>query len=394
MFNKSEWKTVKLGDVALEVKMSGRFPFEERYTRLIGLEHIDPGDLHIHRFDEISEETTFTKLFHKGQILFGRRRAYQKKAAVAEFDGVCSGDITVIESNGSIDPLYLPFVIQNDTFFDYAVTQSAGSLSPRVKWADISKFEFSLPPLYQQRRIADLLWSADDVACSYNDALNNALVLKKSIFESYVKSDQKDVNSIVWRSIPSGWSLRKLDEVGDVAYGISEAVSGNTDASIGWPILTGANITLDSSLDLRKLVYIEPPKNERFVLKKGDILFNWRSGSKEHVGKTAIFNLNGNWTHASFILRIRVFDDIVSNNFLNYLIGYMKEKGMFGGATTQQINFKLNASTLRNLDVVIPPHDIQAEIVGRMTEIEDLIFSLQRTKEHMIACRTGLIELR
>ena len=83
---------VRLGDVAREVR---KRTLEGSDLPTVGLEHLDPGEIELTRWDE-GVETTFTKEFEKGQVLFGRRRAYLHKAVVAPFDGVCSGDITEI----------------------------------------------------------------------------------------------------------------------------------------------------------------------------------------------------------------------------------------------------------------------------------------------------------
>lgn len=136
---------VLLGDVAKEHKETckGR---KNSYP-VVGLEHLIPEDVTLSQWDDDSENT-FTKLFRKGNVLFGRRRAYLKKAVVAPFDGICSGDITVIEANPDrLLPELLPFIIQNDSFFDYAVGKSAGSLSPRVKWEHLRNYEFELPAM-------------------------------------------------------------------------------------------------------------------------------------------------------------------------------------------------------------------------------------------------------
>jgi hypothetical protein len=74
--------------------------------------------------------------------------------------------------------------------------------------------------------------------------------------------------------VPSGWNLVPINSVATVAYGISEAVASNRDASIGWPIITGANITLAGTLNLEKRVYIEKPTKSEFILQKGDLLLN------------------------------------------------------------------------------------------------------------------------
>ena len=128
-------------------------------------------------------DNTFTKMFRKGNVLFGRRRAYLKKAAVAPFDGICSGDITVIEAiPDRILPELLPFIIQNDDLFDFAVGKSAGSLSPRVKWEHLKNYEFELPDMDKQRELAELLWSMDATKKSYQKLIAATDELVKSQF--------------------------------------------------------------------------------------------------------------------------------------------------------------------------------------------------------------------
>ncbi|MDR0455045.1 MAG: restriction endonuclease subunit S [Deferribacteraceae bacterium] len=160
---------VKFGDVAKESREMLRG--SKRGLPIVGLEHLIPCELLLTAWD-IDNDNTFTKIFRKKQMLFGRRRAYLKKAAVAPFDGICSGDITVIEAiPNKLLPELLPFIIQNDTFFDYAVGKSAGSLSPRVKWEHLSHFEFYLPSLDEQRKLAELLWSANAAKEAYKKLL-------------------------------------------------------------------------------------------------------------------------------------------------------------------------------------------------------------------------------
>ena len=149
---------MKLGDIARESRET--FKGDKTGVPIVCLEHLIPQELTFSSYD-VDTDNTFTKVFRKGQILFGRRRAYLKKAAVADFDGICSGDITVIEAiPGKMEKDLLPFIIQNDALFDYAVSRSAGGLSPRVKWEQLADYEFDLPPLEEQKVLADKLWVA------------------------------------------------------------------------------------------------------------------------------------------------------------------------------------------------------------------------------------------
>lgn len=180
---------VCLGDVANERKENCKT--NEYDDHIVGLEHLIPQEVILTQWAE-NMETTFTKVFHKGDVLFGRRRAYLKKAAVAPFDGICSGDITVIEAKpNKIVPELLPFIIQNDNFFDYAVEKSAGSLSPRVKWSHLQNYEFELPDLNKQRELAELLWAAEETRCAYKKIIdaNNKII---NVF--FMKNQKQNIN--------------------------------------------------------------------------------------------------------------------------------------------------------------------------------------------------------
>jgi len=177
---------VKLGDVATESRET--ISENRQGLPIVGLEHLTPNELTLSTWD-IDTVNTFTKLFRKGQMLFGRRRAYLKKAAIAPFDGICSGDITVIEAiPDKILPELLPFIIQNDNFFDFAIGKSAGSLSPRVKWEHLRLFEFNLPLFPEQRKLTDLLWAVNTTREAYKKLLNLTEEIVKSRFYGWVKN--------------------------------------------------------------------------------------------------------------------------------------------------------------------------------------------------------------
>ncbi len=157
------WRMVRFGDVVRDVNEAERDPLAAGLERYVGLEHLEPENLHIKRWGLLAEDAvSFTKRFRRGQVLFGKRRAYQRKVAVAEFDGICSSDILTFEpKSGDLLPDLLPFVVQSDGFFDHALGTSSGSLSPRTRWSQLKGYESPLPPLGKQRPIAELLRAAD-----------------------------------------------------------------------------------------------------------------------------------------------------------------------------------------------------------------------------------------
>ena len=151
---------------------------------------------------------TFTSVFQPGQVLFGKRRAYQRKVAVADFSGVCSGDIYVLETKDAhvLLPELLPFICQTDAFFDHAVGTSAGSLSPRTNWTSLADFEFALPTIDQQVLLVETLKSAGHLVEARKDTLNRLRTLARSKLDLDF-SDQ------------STWTRDRIANIGNVQLG-------------------------------------------------------------------------------------------------------------------------------------------------------------------------------
>ena len=192
---------VTLGDVAIESRET--YKGDKSGMPIVGLEHLIPEDVVLSLWDR-DKENTFTKMFRKGDMLFGRRRAYLKKAAQAPFDGICSGDITVIRAKEDrLIPELLPFIIQNDVLFDFAVGKSAGSLSPRVKWENLKNYKFELPPLPEQKKLAEALWAINDTLQAYQKLLIETDELVKSQFIEMFGELGKD---------DKGWGITTLGE--------------------------------------------------------------------------------------------------------------------------------------------------------------------------------------
>lgn len=168
LFDRTGWKRLRFGEVVDNCNETCE-PAETGMERFVAMEHLEPGSLHVGSWGIVADGTTFTRRCRPGEVLFGKRRAYQRKVAVAEFEAVVSGDIYVLASKDTqrLLPELLPFLCLSERFFQHAVGTSAGSLSPRTNWSSLASFEFDLPPLDQQRRIAEILWAVDEVNVQY-----------------------------------------------------------------------------------------------------------------------------------------------------------------------------------------------------------------------------------
>lgn len=217
--DKTSWIPVKFGDVVFEPKESTNNPVKDGIEHVVGLEHIDTENIHLNNSASIEESTTFSKRFAVGDVLFGRRRAYLKKAAQASFNGICSGDITVFRAKENLMPELLPFIVNNEKFFDYAIKHSAGGLSPRVKFKDLANYEFLLPPKDQQSKLSELLWAIDEVIEREKGVLEENSKLKASISNNFLLGKNVSEGSYQkspYGPIPSSWSLINLYDLRDI----------------------------------------------------------------------------------------------------------------------------------------------------------------------------------
>ncbi len=196
LFDRTGWKRVRFGDVVENLNETCE-PAEAGLERFVAMDHLEPGSLHVRSWGNVADGTTFTRRSRPGQVLFGKRRAYQRKVAVAEFEAVVSGDIYVLAPKDTqrLLPELLPFLCLSERFFQHAVGTSAGSLSPRTNWSSLASFEFDLPPLDQQRRIAEILWAVDESIQSSGQLHVSLLTARRAFFDDELKQGTAKVPS-------------------------------------------------------------------------------------------------------------------------------------------------------------------------------------------------------
>jgi type I restriction enzyme S subunit len=209
-----------------------------------------------------------------GQTLFGKRRAYQRKVAYAEFDAICSGDIYTFEADETqLLGEFLPFLVQSNAFFDRALGTSAGSLSPRTNWRDLTNFEFHLPTLDEQKRFADLLW---------------AIEVHRHSAKSLARSARTAVVELIRQQLGHESVHQRVDQLGEVQLG-----QRRTPKSVSGPMmkryLRVANVG-ENELLLDDVLEMDfSASGEKLRLRPGDILLN-EGQSIELVGRAAMFN--------------------------------------------------------------------------------------------------------
>lgn len=184
------WKIWRFDQIATNVNVRIDNPSESGMEHYVGLEHLDPDSLRIRRWGSPSDVEAGKLFFKAGDIIFAKRRAYQRKLGVAEFDGICSAHAMVLRAKPEVVlPEFLPFFMQSDLFMNRAVEISVGSLSPTINWKTMALQEFALPPIKEQKRIAELLSSIRNSIDVYDNALKAAKQLLDSFSARHFSND-------------------------------------------------------------------------------------------------------------------------------------------------------------------------------------------------------------
>ena len=272
----SGWRMVQFGDVVRDIKESERNPLEAGLDRYIGLEHIEPENLHIKEWGDLTQDdVSFTKRFREGQVLFGKRRAYQRKVALAEFDGICSSDILTFEpKDDSLTPELLPFIVQSHSFFNHALGTSSGSLSPRTRWSQLKDFVFPLPPTDKQREIAETLVAAKECVGRHACVVSTVERSWQALMDSVIPGPESDHSD----------SVKTLQDVCEMQNG-RPFPSKNYEES-GYKLLRPGNLAPGGRLDWSEgaTVYLgseHVENNPDHIVRPGDVVINLTAQSLE-----------------------------------------------------------------------------------------------------------------
>ena len=372
---------VTLGDVATERRETCRGD-KARYP-VVGLEHLTPEEIALTAWDDGSENT-FTKLFQKGDILFGRRRAYLKKAAITPFDGICSGDITVIEAKpDNILPELLPFVIQNDAFFDFAVGKSAGSLSPRAKWEHLKDYEFNLPAMDEQRKLACALWAINGTIEAYKKLLAATDELVKSQFIEMFGDPETN---------PKLWKKAQYEDICSIITDGEHATPRRCEKGI---YLLSARNVLTHRLSFDNVDYIDDEEykriSQRIIPQAGDILISC-SGT---VGRACVVPSGLKFQMVRSVALLR-FDDCMIPDFMEQLISMPYTQKQIDASKSQTSQANLFQGKIQKLEAIVPPKTMQEQFCdfSRQTdkskfELEQALKAAKATYKSIIAENLG-----
>ncbi|MBO6180047.1 MAG: restriction endonuclease subunit S [Selenomonadaceae bacterium] len=357
-------------------------PTEQDRFNYIGLEHLDSGSLSVSRWGSDVAPKGEKLLMHKGDVLFGKRRAYQKKVAIAPFDGIFSAHGMVLRPNEEIiDKDSFPMFISSDYFLDAAIALSVGSLSPTINWRDLARQEFELPPLDKQRELADVLWSIEDTRTAYQELVTATEELVKSRF---IEMFGDPVTN------PMGWEKRKLIDVCDKITDGTHFSPESYDKG-EYKYVTAKNIK-EGGFDFSNITYVTEEIHREIYNRcnpvYGDVLY-----IKDGVttGIAMVNTLHEEFSLLSSVALIKQQRDILNGAFLCGVLNnsnmYKMIRSMMGGAAIT----RLTVAKIKPFQIILPPIAIQNKFADFVQLADKSKSALQQSIDNIHALKAALI---
>jgi len=394
--DKSNWSKVNFGDVAIQMKGTvNRDNTDLRYY--VKGEHMNSEDVHIREFGELTDEylgPAFIRHFKEGDILYGSRRTYLKKVAVAHFEGITSNTTFVINAKENvIDKRLLPFLMLSDKFTEHSIMHSKGSVNPYINWKDLANYEFLLPPKEQQAELAELLWAMDTVIEKDLEVLERLEDDIQNIFLSKIIDFNIEGLTItgILDNLNKNLGLGLLKDFGTFLKG--KGIPKDDVIESGIPCIRYGEIYTSHHIVIRKFrsFISEEVASTSFQLNKGDIVFAGSGETITEIGKSVCF-VNDFEAYAggdTIIFRpdSNKINSVYLSYLLNSLISRLQLNKMGTGATVAHIY----PEDLKKIRIPVFDISIQNEIAAEMETIFKSIDQLKSKLQSSKALQKALI---
>ncbi|GAA2314646.1 hypothetical protein Scani_48160 [Streptomyces caniferus] len=383
--DKTPWKRVRLGDVIRRSRTQADAATGD-VDRYVGGGHIDSDSLTIERFGDVDDGqmgSTFTYLFKPGQILFVSARPYLRKSGVVNFSGVVADKTYVLDAlpeNGLLQE-FLPFILNSDHFVAYATAEASGSMNPRLLWGRMQRYEFHLPPLDEQKPLADLLWALERHRTELDDQV--------SAIESALQCFLADS----FRAAP-GPQLKIVDLCTDVVGGIWGSPEGEAEVDI---LALGPRVYADGATQLTTdgspVRSVSRRQTEVRLVRDGDIILERSGGSpSQPVGRVVIAHGElAPCIPTDFQRLLRPNRKVVEPRFLFWRLRHDWVAGVtrdYSKKTTNITNLSVKDYIARS--ITVPSIADQTHLLGRVTSFEDTLTNVAEESSKLDVLRRSL----
>lgn len=334
----------------------------------VGLEHLDSETLTIRRWGSPTDVESTKLRFYPGDVIYARRRAYQKKLGVARWDGICSAHALVLRAIPEVcAPEFLPYFLQSDQFHQRALDISVGSLSPTINWKTLAKQEFVLPPLSLQHDVVKVLAAVDAV----RERTAHVRATLESLRDALIDDATWDL-SCQRPSVP-------LVRVGDLLdgkprNGLSPRASSESDAirSVTLSAVRDGRFTADENTEK----WCEPnSKAPEFDVEAGDVFIVRGNGNRSLVGRAglALMKPQPACIYPDLLIRLR-FDGSRIEPFLAAALWNHKRvhARLLRRAKSSNGIYKVNGKDVAAHELPVPPVAESRALLIRLRAVDDL----------------------
>lgn len=363
---------VKFGDVVQEIKINVDRTTDDHEFFIAG-EHMDSNNIHITRRGRFSESDVgpaFIRLFRPGQVLYGSRRTYLRKVAVADFEGITSNTTFVLETKDSNRLLQglLPYIMLTDRFSEYAINNSKGSTNPYILFKDLAAYEFDLPTIEEQRQLVVLLSACDRAKEAYKRLIKQTdEVVKSQFIEMFGDCIE---NEKEWPTKPL---MEVLAEGRTVTYGI---VKTEDDIPGGVPVFRPVDISqghVPHRAELKRTSAEISQQYKRTVLKGNELLITVRGSIGETFQITDEFS---GCNVARNIVPLEANSEILDQGFLKIVLDSPAFQRKLASLTKGVALKGINMNEFKMCPIILPPLSLQRDCVRFFNQSDKSKFEL------------------
>ena len=364
----NEYRFDQIAIVSTEKKK----PTEADKGTYVGLEHLSSDTFEVVDYGAEVAPKGEKLVMRKGDVLFGKRRAYQKKVGIAPCDGIFSAHGMVLRPNEEIvDACFFPFFIRSDVFLNEAIRISVGSLSPTVNWRDLRGLKFRLPSLDQQRKVAELLWVGENLKSTYRELLVTCGEQVKSRFIEMFGSINQN---------PTEWHTLPLDEVAPVDYSSIPATG------MIWQLNLDAIESESGEILIKRYIQASELQGSIGGFKANQVLY---SKLRPYLNKVVLPDESGVCT--TELLPLSPSPDLVNRV---YLASVLRSSEFVRFASSHSNGAKMprvDMKAFKKFEVPLPPLSLQQKFADFVHQVDKSKFTLKRAIEGVNATMTAIL---
>lgn len=389
----NDWKVVNFKK-CINISNGQVDPKEEPYCNM---KHIGPGNiekftgkiLYVNTAKE-DMQTSGKYLFDKNDVLYGKINPQLGKVAYPQYEGICSADMYPMRADENyIKPLFLKYLLLSNDFFKYSVSVSMRTGMPKINREELNLYDFLLPTLQEQEKIASILSTVDEQIDNVDGLIEKNKELKKGLMQQlltkgigHTKFKKTEIGDI-----PEEWEVKKLKDLGSSIIGLTYSPDDLVGEGEGTLVLRSSNIK-NSRIVFDDNKYVKANIQDKLIVKEDDILICSRNGSKDLIGKCAL--IDKKTEGCSFGAFMTIYRSHYNKYLFNVFTSYMFKRQIYNnlGATINQIT----TDNLNNFKVILPPIKEQEKIASILSKVDEKIDEYANKKQKLEELKKGLMQ--